>query len=733
MNGAIKCDKSDLDPNLNDFFPDIEVEQISEEITNTEVLEISKENPFVKLATEQTYDQRSSCSYIAFYYAILFLYMIGLFGFLVSVLFSYLCCLITLFMFFISFVTSYIMCPVYHFLDNDYINFFAALLQAFLSSPLIAFFLFLFTNLFRKAGDIIEAFKDMLLHPFSKSFKDKEMAQDIPCKLICIMLVYSVLFVITSALLVWLTFCQKGGILVEGIIVLIPMFVEIIILLFPEYIYWFKLLFDCKFCRDFEKDDCSKRIDEKCISKVVNIIEIYDADSDSDDEKKINQTTQTFFIDKGQISPKIGYSQKFSDINEINYFVAEQEEYDSWSRIFVFVRKTFRHTIFMKELIPLYEYGKSIVQNAHKKTLKRVLLWIFTLLNIALIGFDIYRAIHNHDNYFLTATILRAILIPLYSYYHWVIHFITRIKDKALRVAHYLAFAFTIIAIVAIFACFAMKEYYKRTFSIEGFKFKPIDTEQQYYNYDLLSHPVCLFDQFGVNAIDAYSYSIGVYDVVDNPKVFNEEMKTFFAENYNSFITYEVQYITDEVPFVIYHNSLINTTIVVFRGFKSGPEIAFFMQMVAELYVIPFFSDLVPFMETITSFFLEYPIGIAHQFGRMMFDPTNSIKTYADKVQKICESKNIDKLDRVIFTGIGVGATLGKIVSINFKKYSISFLTLPLWNDFFTHVFDLDENDMSYITNVYIYESMFAKPEPEYATNIGIFPPPFNSSIPKTA
>lgn len=36
---------------------------------------------------------------------------------------------------------------------------------------------------------------------------------------------------------------------------------------------------------------------------------------------------------------------------------------------------------------------------------------------------------------------------------------------------------------------------------------------------------------------------------------------------------------------------------------------------------------------------------------------------------------------------------------------------------------------MNYITNVYIYDSFFSKPEPDLATNIGIYPTPFDNGI----
>ena len=260
----------------------------------------------------------------------------------------------------------------------------------------------------------------------------------------------------------------------------------------------------------------------------------------------------------------------------------------------------------------------------------------------------------------------------------------------------------------------------------------PINESLQYYNYDHLSHPVCLFNLYDVNAIEAYSYAIAIYDINRNKKVFDEEMKTFFGENYSSFIDINVKVLSNKIPFVIYKNKLINTTIVAFRGFSSGPEIAFLLQTIAEYYVVPFFTELVPFMDTITEFFLDEPIEIAHEFGRMMFDPTNTVYDTYEEIIDICIDEGIDQLDRVLFTGIGIGSTFGKLVSIYLKKYSISFMSLPLWNDFFEKTFELEENDMGFVTTVYTYNSYMSKPEPDFATNIGLYPTKFHNYIDPT-
>lgn len=78
----------------------------------------------------------------------------------------------------------------------------------------------------------------------------------------------------------------------------------------------------------------------------------------------------------------------------------------------------------------------------------------------------------------------------------------------------------------------------------------------------------------------------------------------------------------------------------------------------------PFFTDFIPFVDIVTDYFLEDPIRNARQLGRCMLDPTNPVKTYVNRIIDICIEKGINMEKRVLFIGIGTGASLGKLVSI---------------------------------------------------------------------
>lgn len=142
---------------------------------------------------------------------------------------------------------------------------------------------------------------------------------------------------------------------------------------------------------------------------------------------------------KGQISSKIGYSADIIDIDDINSFTIESKEStDKCDKILIYLG-IFRHVFVMREFIPFYDFSKSIATNIHRKTIKIVLLWIFTILNLVLIGFDIYRSIKNPDKYFIAATACRIVVLPLFSYFHFLTHFLVKIKDKALRIVNHIS------------------------------------------------------------------------------------------------------------------------------------------------------------------------------------------------------------------------------------------------------------------------------------------------------
>lgn len=664
--------------------------------------------------------------------------LLGSFLFYISGLFSFVFVIIILFVFFISFITSYIMSPIYLSLSQNYLELAAALLQVVLTSPLVAFFIYFFFNSIMKVGDVFDTFSDFIglaIQPFQetkRSVRQKDNKQSFKDWFLSNLglFIFSLVGISLGAGIFFITFLTPGSI-VLGCIIFLPTVLELICLLAPTYLDFLKLLFMLPYSKEGKTDDVSQKLAKIIQQKVIKNVITFDVDSDSEDEKKVNQETQTFITEKGQFSNKIGYSEKYYDFEVINSIDTVQSTTNGFIEQLTNFFKQIRPIFFMKEFINLYAYGRSIARDQYRKRVKCAFLWIFTILNAVLAGFDFYRSAIYDVRFFWGSTAVRLFLIPLYAYFHIIIQMIVRAKDKVLRVIIHIASIFTVVIVFAIIAIMIAVKIYQNAFRIPDFTYSPLNESIRYINPNLISHPICMYEIFGIDALSAYAFALGVYDVIDNPKVFNESMKQFFGPEYADEIRVDVYNISDLVPFIIYTNTTSGTKVVAFRGFNSGPEFGFLIEFVANTYIIPFFSDLIPFMETLTDFWLETEFNFAHRIGRSFFDPTNLMKDYEEIIERICLEQHLDEEDKVLFTGISVGATFAKIVGIKLKKYSLSFLTLPIYNDFIKDSFDIDDNDMSYITNVYIYDSYFTIPEPEFATNIGLYGTAFESNIQK--
>lgn len=605
----------------------------------------------------------------------------------VALLISQFFVIIVIFTFFVSFLTSYIFSPIYLCLTNNWIEFAAALLQTIVLSPFCAFFIFFLINAIRSLGSALEAlflsfpFFGTLLKQLEKDLTDPSSdcceQTGFGCCATFILILISALFYAVGGGFLYLPLLHKFALLPAGVFFFLPTLCLAIALFIPIYRKYFVTLF----CGSNKDETCI----ETCVGSVVNFIrEIHVVEPQTTD---ISESSENMSAEAENILLKMA-----------------QAALSPWQ-------------------IPLYDHGKQIEDNAEPHSFARGLsIWIFTVLNLIVIGYDCYRLSQEMNYYFLASTIIRFVLTPLFSYFNIFTSFRYKPKDRTFRITIYIANIFTVVVTLIIIGCISFRSIYQSNVRIQDLNYTTFDGNEYPSASNLKDHPLCILNFYDVSAIEAYGYALGGYDVIDNPPVFVNQMKTFFGPDYASHITYEVYNLTDSFPFIIYHDHLINTTIVSFRGFNTGIELSFILEMFVNQYVIPFFTDNVPFLNIFTSFWLEDEMKIAHRIGKYMFDPTYLFKDYVDQIVEICREKKLDVEKRVLFTGVNVGGNFAKIVGIQLKKYSLAFLTLPIFNEFNRDTFEFEAEDMTYVTNVYTYESFFTLPESETATNIGVFP-----------
>lgn len=645
---------------------------------------------------------------------------------------TYISILILIFVFIASFLISYIMSPIFLSLANDTLNTVAAFFQVILSSPLVVFMIYFllksigkiekFNNIFSfiwRMGKSPQIHIDTLLgHCLDLEEKYRNKKYYILYTLT--VLGMSILSAGIDACIIILIIFIRNGYTV-GILFLLPTCCDILILIVLIYLDFYRVLFCC---------NKHKMDDNSFVSIFDTTIEEIDPDKSSsssesdDDHRKANQATQTFEHENGQFNFKIGYSSRKLDKSTIQSLdsiqIVKTTEKKSAKDCRALLGKILKLMV-NNDITPFYQYAQSIERDRHLGYLKQIFISVFFVLNLALIGLDIYRLVQNYSSFFLASTILRLVLVPFFSYFHLLTQFFYRAKNKLIRyIFHFSAGGTLLIGLIILFVILFQSIYISEV-RIKDLDFKPPNETIAYVNQRMLSHLACTTSFYDVSVIDAYGYSLGGYDVLDNPTVFDNQMKTFFGEDYSSHITYTVENVSGIFPFIIYHDSNINTSIVAFRGFNTGPELACWIDLLMNYYILPFFQDNIPFIELLIDFYLKQPTKTAHKFGKMMFDPTYLFKEFADTIINISLQHNLDKQERVIFTGIGVGGAFAKIAGIHLKKMSLGLLTLPITNDLIFDSFEIEEDDMIFVNTLYIPKTIFARSEPDFAGNIGLF------------
>ena len=225
-------------------------------------------------------------------------------------------------------------------------------------------------------------------------------------------------------------------------------------------------------------------------------------------------------------------------------------------------------------------------------------------------------------------------------------------------------------------------------------------------------HPFCLYDLYNVSTFDAFGYSLGGYDI--KRTIYENQMKIFFGENYSSHISHKIYELDQHFLFLKYYDSSVDTHIFAFRGYNSGPELAFQFELFVGFYVIPFFEDNVPFYGFLNDYWLSFYTDFMNSLGLRFF-----VK-YVKSIIDIYENESLNDHERVIFSGINCGGVIAKIVGTLLHRKSISILSFPLDIDFIQHLFEFPTFYTSYITNVFNVDGWFSHPDSNYAVNIGI-------------
>lgn len=369
---------------------------------------------------------------------------------IIEIAFSYYSVIIINYVFFISSIISYgrffILSPIYKSLSGDWINMVMSFAQVILASPLISFYIYF---ILKSVISLVEFFSEVpniaknifsLNKLFSKDVINEFLStSSLGCK--C-----SDIFTFITCLLVCGVFVGLGyalfffdkTIIILGAIQCVAMVIQIFLLAFPSYGYFFQTIFGGK-CR---KNEFIEIVIEFISDLVDSLNDTLNDDGeinkskenveDSNQKNEEKQENPKRIIDDPLIS-----ELKDDDINLI----------DKMNSILIIVK-----LLFADDFFSLYYYSTSIAFDRHKQYRKRIVMLVFFILNLIVIFYDVYIVAKDYSDYLLSSIIIRFLLIPFFSYYNMITVLYHKAKDKTLRIVNYVSVLFTaIIVIVVVF------------------------------------------------------------------------------------------------------------------------------------------------------------------------------------------------------------------------------------------------------------------------------------------
>jgi hypothetical protein len=228
---------------------------------------------------------------------------------------------------------------------------------------------------------------------------------------------------------------------------------------------------------------------------------------------------------------------------------------------------------------------------------------------------------------------------------------------------------------------------------------------------------VCQIHFHGISLLDAIGFALGPYDVDRNPAVFESQMQYFFGANWSELFDYNVHYVGESDPFVVYHLRN-NLTVFGFRGFASGAESALQIEFVVVAFLFPYIRDLIPFFTVITEYLMKATFRAIQSFATSFVNPRmmgyEILDVFSDVVDSMPTPRNI------VFTGVDVGGIFAKYMGMKYQTHGVSFVSFPIFDPVLASVFKLDEYRAVFVTNVHTFRGILTKQEPQRATNFGI-------------
>jgi hypothetical protein len=246
-------------------------------------------------------------------------------------------------------------------------------------------------------------------------------------------------------------------------------------------------------------------------------------------------------------------------------------------------------------------------------------LRIVSLLNFGLIILDLIQAYNASSSTFLTSALVRLIILPLLSVFHPGVGFFFRrkCKDTLLKVTNIVC---AILAWIVFVVLIGLIIYFKEFNTILQLQtLHPPTNFSVPYTPRTASNVVCSIHYQSISVWEMIGFALAPYEILRDPVLFDYQMQYFFGQEWNSRFSFKYR-IFNEMPIIIYEDSLSNVTVIGMRGSAAGPELALQLELFVWAYIFPMLTNIAPLYETLTRSLVPKFSSAAQHFGNVFFD-----------------------------------------------------------------------------------------------------------------
>lgn len=384
----------------------------------------------------------------------------------------------------------------------------------------------------------------------------------------------------------------------------------------------------------------------------------------------------------------------------------------------------FAALVFPGKYVHISDLSDALYDVYKEKKMNRWSVWIVILLNLFLLGVDIYDCRQRLNRYFCASIAFRILFLPAASYFHQGIVFMSpkRWNEAAGAGLRRVIYVSAIFSTVLILGFIVVLIYVKQFMSLSSIPDANLawPTEkfpQTNFTHGDLFPALCAKNYNGHNIIDIVGTSFGVYEKFQNPALFNIINEHLYPGwDYNtSTQAFEIDVFGEKIPVVVFHFD--DLTVWAFRGFASGPELAIILELFCSQHIVPFLQSFILFKEYMEAWFLDWILPYAYKFGHFWLSSQTVLDVMVDESLGVFYGGGWYRLKNLVFAGVNSGGVVAKIMGLSTMRTAFAFMSFSAFTDLLEYM-NLEEEYSFLIVNLFHRDGWFSVQEPGLANNI---------------